>query len=277
MDTIKKGSKGESVVKLQTALGIWADGDFGPNTDKAVRTFQISKGLFPDGIVGPNTWNALSIKEVDFDVRAIVNANISKLTSSLNNKNADREIFDPTKHLVVVAVRGYRPEMGTPNQNDRRIYDDAHFIVTPDQIIKFSGNTDPNGFRKGSGTGSGKGMAVLNTGVWFYGKGPHNGRPSFRQCAPVQVTRDGNPPYQDFGWFAINWHSGGDTTTSSLGCQTNKPYDYSVLKDFIYKKLDELDNPKLCNDWASNFGDKVRAFPYILIDMKEVQKGNLSV
>jgi peptidoglycan hydrolase-like protein with peptidoglycan-binding domain len=72
--TVKKGSKGNSVRLLQEILKSFADpqfdpgavdGDFGPNTEAAVKAFQ---GVFTDfegnplkvdGIVGPKTWTAL--------------------------------------------------------------------------------------------------------------------------------------------------------------------------------------------------------------------------
>jgi murein DD-endopeptidase MepM/ murein hydrolase activator NlpD len=57
--TVSRGSKGADVKYLQKKLGITADGDFGPNTDKAVRAFQSSKGLVVDGIVGAKTWAAI--------------------------------------------------------------------------------------------------------------------------------------------------------------------------------------------------------------------------
>jgi len=57
--TLKKGSKGPDVVYLQQKIGTAADGDFGPNTHKAVVAFQTSKGLAADGIVGPKTWAAI--------------------------------------------------------------------------------------------------------------------------------------------------------------------------------------------------------------------------
>lgn len=56
---LKLGSKGSAVKRLQTKLGITADGDFGPNTKKAVIAFQKKHGLAADGIVGQNTWKAL--------------------------------------------------------------------------------------------------------------------------------------------------------------------------------------------------------------------------
>ena len=54
--TLKEGSRGEDVKKVQAAVGATADGIFGPKTKAAVIAFQKSKGLAPDGIVGPYTW-----------------------------------------------------------------------------------------------------------------------------------------------------------------------------------------------------------------------------
>jgi len=64
---LKKGSKGDAVKKLQEKLmqkgydlGKWgADGDFGSQTEKAVKEFQRDHDLKADGIVGKDTWDAL--------------------------------------------------------------------------------------------------------------------------------------------------------------------------------------------------------------------------
>ena len=53
---LKVGSSGDDVKKLQTKLGLGADGIFGPGTEKAVKKWQIDHDLTPDGIVGDGTW-----------------------------------------------------------------------------------------------------------------------------------------------------------------------------------------------------------------------------
>jgi peptidoglycan hydrolase-like protein with peptidoglycan-binding domain len=52
---------GSSVAALQRALGIPADGIYGPQTRKAVRRFQRANGLAVDGIAGPQTLAALGL------------------------------------------------------------------------------------------------------------------------------------------------------------------------------------------------------------------------
>jgi hypothetical protein len=56
---LKLGSRGPQVQAVQRALGISADGIFGPKTRAAVRSFQAKRGLTVDGIVGPQTRAAL--------------------------------------------------------------------------------------------------------------------------------------------------------------------------------------------------------------------------
>ncbi len=62
--TLKQGASGAAVRDLQTrlrahGLNVSVDGQFGPGTANAVRTFQSWKGLGVDGVVGPRTWAAL--------------------------------------------------------------------------------------------------------------------------------------------------------------------------------------------------------------------------
>src|SRR5829696_1629342 len=56
---LRLGSQGDLVAHVQTKLGVLSDGIFGPQTDAAVRSYQLSAGLDVDGIVGPSTWASL--------------------------------------------------------------------------------------------------------------------------------------------------------------------------------------------------------------------------
>jgi len=58
----KIGSKGESVKKVQELLGLKADGDFGPGTEKAVKAFQKKSSLPVTGVVDQATLKALKAK-----------------------------------------------------------------------------------------------------------------------------------------------------------------------------------------------------------------------
>ena len=54
-----RNSKGVYVKRVQTALGIRIDGDYGAKTEGAVKKFQLLHKLAPDGKVGPKTWEVL--------------------------------------------------------------------------------------------------------------------------------------------------------------------------------------------------------------------------
>jgi putative chitinase len=54
-ETLRRGSKGEAVKRMQAKLGLTADGDFGPGTEAALKKWQAANGLTADGVVGPKT------------------------------------------------------------------------------------------------------------------------------------------------------------------------------------------------------------------------------
>ena len=64
-EVLRRGSKSSAVMFLQRLLLSYLypitniDGDFGPETERAVRAFQSENDLNVDGIVGRNTWQAL--------------------------------------------------------------------------------------------------------------------------------------------------------------------------------------------------------------------------
>jgi peptidoglycan hydrolase-like protein with peptidoglycan-binding domain len=76
--TLREGSSGEPVRQLQVALKETGhdpgpvDGEFGSQTETAVKAFQQDRGIAVDGVVGPITW--LNIDEfAEFDKPTIRN------------------------------------------------------------------------------------------------------------------------------------------------------------------------------------------------------------
>lgn len=162
--------------------------------------------------------------------------------------------------VLIVGIRGYyKNSMGVAGRNDRGIYDDAIFLVSPNFFGSYNGNTDPSRVRKGAGTGSGKGMASLRTGLWrAHRLGMHKGlyMALVQTGGKVTVTRDGNPDYEDTGYFGINIHNGGWARTSSIGCQTVFPGQW---ENFISATMD-LSQRYFASKW-----DKT-TIPYALLD-----------
>lgn len=156
-----------------------------------------------------------------------------------------------TAPVVLVGIRGYyKDTMGKPGQNDRGLYDDALFIVSPTHFSSWNGNTDPSVYRPG--------MASLVPGVHMYRKGNHGisrpggGYPAFRPATPgeqLPVTRDGvlNPR----PGVAINIHRGGKNTTSSEGCQTLPPQQWDAFYAALSGEMKR---------------HSVKTFPYVLVD-----------
>ena len=65
--TLRRGSQGDEVADLQMLLNakygykLDIDGDFGKETEAAVKDYQKNHGLTVDGVVGPKTWKALGV------------------------------------------------------------------------------------------------------------------------------------------------------------------------------------------------------------------------
>jgi hypothetical protein len=136
--------------------------------------------------------------------------------------------------VCLIGIRGYYAKMGKTPLNERGIFDDALIVVSSggDTYATFNANVDPT--LSGRNPKIGKGYAVLKPGVYSYRLGKHgirSGNPytALVQAAPVTVVRDGGQ--EETGWFGINIHAAG-RTTSSEGCQTvpraNGQYDAMI-------------------------------------------------
>ncbi len=174
-------------------------------------------------------------------------ANLDRVTKAIKAA----KLTDP---VVLVGVRGYyRDTMGKAGENDRGLYDDALFIVSPAHFSAWNANTDPSVHRPG--------IASLIPGIHRYRRGNHGisrpggGYPAFRPATPdeqLPVTRDGmaNPR----PGIAINIHRGGRTTTSSEGCQTVPPLQWDAFYAALSGEMKR---------------HKVTTFPYLLLTVDQ--------
>lgn len=175
----------------------------------------------------------------------------SGLMRKIKKHNVDHKKYP----LLVVGIRGYYLNtMGKKGANDRGIYDDAIFLVTPDVFASFNANVDPSVFRTR--------IATLMPGIYYsYKFDTHRGKNKkywhkaiCQRKGKVTVKRDGWK-HLDKGNFGINIHRGGRTRTSSLGCQTLPPTQYGA-----FYGLAEMEAKRLFGkEW-----NKV-TIPYILI------------
>ena len=83
MSILKRGLKGAPVKRLQEHLGIAADGDFGPGTERALRAYQEANGLAVDGIAGPDTFTAMGLHELVLLRKGSRGAAVKKLQEAL--------------------------------------------------------------------------------------------------------------------------------------------------------------------------------------------------
>lgn len=137
--------------------------------------------------------------------------------------------------VALVGVRGYyRDSMGAVGRNDRGIYDDAIFLVSPHAFVSYNANTDPSIYRRR--------IATLAPGLYRYRIGIHGlSKPKAQQykalvqAAPVTVARD--QAQAESGYFGINIHRGSRTSTSSLGCQTIYPTQWAAFIASVESEL----------------------------------------
>ncbi len=172
---------------------------------------------------------------------------------------------DRVTRLSVVGVRGYyNNSMGKKNVNDRGIYDDGIFVISPDTFTSFNGNTDPSvRYKTGRAMLRAPQRVVYKPG--YHGYGRRSGHPAFRQENDVVVRRDGGvgngTPIGD-GYFKdsresrfwINLHRGGRASTSSAGCQTVPPNQWPAFYALVRLQLDRFN------------GGKDETFSYFLLE-----------
>ena len=107
MAILKKGISGEPVKRLQAKLGVESDGEFGSNTEKALKDWQTKNGLASDGVAGPDTFMAMGLYELVLLKQGTRGSSVKKLQEKLA-VGADGQFGPGTEK----AVRVYQKKNG---------------------------------------------------------------------------------------------------------------------------------------------------------------------
>lgn len=107
MAVLKKGLAGEPVRRLQAKLGVTADGQFGPGTETALKSWQTKNGLTADGIAGPDTFMAMGLYELMLLKQGTRGSTVKALQEKLG-VTADGQFGSGTEK----AVRDYQTKAG---------------------------------------------------------------------------------------------------------------------------------------------------------------------
>jgi hypothetical protein len=94
------GSSGDEVKRAQKALGITADGSYGPQTRQAVIDFQTKRGLKADGIIGDQTLSAMNRENELGESEMSTNPYIKGFFDIEEARAKNTNIFDESKKLT---------------------------------------------------------------------------------------------------------------------------------------------------------------------------------
>ena len=176
MKTLKKGSKGEEVKLLQQALGITADGDFGPKTEAAVIAFQKAHELTADGIVGAKTWAALGVTDTKCVDPSVIYAPLKLCI----NKTPNRTI----KYLAIHYTAGSSSAPGVAvrmkDSWEKSLRASADFGVDDRDMVQF--NPDPKNYKCWS---VGDAKNPYSGGGQLYGKAVNSNTISIEICSSL--------------------------------------------------------------------------------------------
>ena len=110
---LKRGDNNANVKTLQLKLGLEPIGNYGPNTEAAVKKWQLANGLPVDGIIGNIAWNKL------MGIMPVIKAELIKTDI--------KPVPSKTNIMKLDKLKGHIP--------------DDVFNMIPDTVLKFEINT----------------------------------------------------------------------------------------------------------------------------------------
>ena len=195
MQTLKKGSKGTDVEKLQKLLKITIDGDFGPKTEEAVKKFQKEHKLDADGIVGPKTWAALGVNTESVNNSKVVDSSVIYSPTTCVTKTPNRTIKYIAIHYTAGAssTPGRALHMKDNWEKSRRA--SADFGIDDRDMVQF--NPDLKNYKCWS---VGDAKKTAGGGAQLYGKATNANTISIEICSNLKKGYDANKVNHE-GWY----------------------------------------------------------------------------
>jgi cell wall-associated NlpC family hydrolase len=151
---LDRGATGTSVRTLQQALGVTADGVFGPRTEQAVRSYQASHGLPATGHVGPLTTQALGLGDGAGAIRSASGAGENSTGATgqdgaTGNDGSDASALSPAQVQALQRALGVTPDgvFGPRTKAALRAYEAQHGLpadgVPDPQVVQALGAATP--------------------------------------------------------------------------------------------------------------------------------------
>lgn len=195
MQTLKKGSKGINVEKLQKLLKITIDSNFGPKTEEAVKKFQKEHKLDADGIVGPKTWAALGVTTEPVNNSKVVDSSVIYSPTTCVTKTPNRTIKYIAIHYTAGAssAPGRALHMKDSWEKTRRA--SADFGVDDTTMVQF--NPDLLNYKCWS---VGDKKNPYSGGGSLYGIATNGNTISIEICSNLKKGYSGKYPNHD-GWY----------------------------------------------------------------------------
>lgn len=135
METLKLGSKGDAVKRVQAKVGATQDGDFGPKTEALAKEWQKRNKLTVDGIVGPKTWEKMF--GLSAEAKAISDSVVYCPIEKHITVSPNRSI----KYIVVHYTAGFSSEAGRAMLT-RNVFlnrsASADFVVDDETIVQIN-------------------------------------------------------------------------------------------------------------------------------------------
>lgn len=254
--TLRRGAKGEAVVRLQKRLVVhlndlneqrFVDGFFGPGTEREVRRFQKNGALSIDGVVGRNTWSVLLQPKQDKVFSPVGSTASTSDRQQARDQSQSRNqsgggalaqriirsmkrkgysFFDDAKnyHLNIVGIRSA--------SSDINHFDDKMVIVYRDdsgqmQALEYPITTDPGEYFTRSELLNKAGAAILVPGQYRDTYRIDKHRKAYdalcQRGGTVTVWRDGNRDDQldrsgktYTGYYGINIHRASRRGTTAV-------------------------------------------------------------